>query len=70
MDASQIREMVVSLFEEEENPSRSHFINREPTEKVDCFKCLGTIISIDVGWENNTVAVVKRLNKGCTSCAN
>ena len=27
---------------------------------MDCFKCLGTIISNDLAWENNTDAVVKK----------
>ena len=27
---------------------------------MDCFKCLGTILSSDLGWENNTDAVVKK----------
>ena len=43
--------------------------NGEPIERVVCFKFLGTIIYSDLGRENNTDAVVKRLSKVCTSSA-
>ena len=32
-------------------------------QRADCFKCLGTIISNDLGWENNTDAVVKNVQQ-------
>ena len=35
-------------------------INGDATERVDCFKFLGTIVSSNLGWENNTDAVVKK----------
>ena len=36
------------------------FVNGYSIEKVDYFKFLGTIISSDLAWENNTDAVVKK----------
>ena len=35
-------------------------INGDSIERVDCFRFLGTIISSDLGWENNTDALVKK----------
>ena len=60
LNASKTREIIVDYRK----------INVEIIERMDCFKCLGTIIPSDLGWENNIDAVVKRPNKGCTSCAN
>jgi hypothetical protein len=47
-------------FRKKKTPIAAIVINGEPTEKVDCFKFLGTIISRVLGWENNTDAVVKK----------
>ena len=43
--------------------------NGESIERVDCSTFLGTIISSDLGLENNTDTVVNKFNKGCSSCA-
>ena len=57
-------------FRKEKTPIAPIIINGEPSESVDCFKFLGMIISSDLGSENNIDAVVKKLNKRCTTCAN
>ena len=35
-------------------------LNGEPNERVDSFEFLGTIVSSDMGFENNTDVVVKK----------
>ncbi len=69
MNASKTREMIAD-FRKEKTPLVLIIINGEPIDRVECFKFLGTIVSNDLRWENNTDAVVKMPNKGCTSCAN
>jgi hypothetical protein len=44
----------------EKNPLAPIIANGDSIERVDCFKFLGTIISSDLAWENNTDAVVKK----------
>ena len=41
------------------NPNVPVIINGEPVERVDCFKFLSMIIYSELGWENNTDALVK-----------
>ena len=53
------REMIVD-FRKRKNPLALIIVNGDSIERVDCFKCLGTIISSDLAWENNTDAVVKK----------
>ena len=69
LNASKTREMIVD-FRTEKNPLAPIIVNGDSIERVDCFKFLGTIISSDLAWENNTDAVVKNANKDCSSCAN
>ena len=69
LNASKNREIIVD-YRKTKTPIAPIIINVEIIERMDCFKCLGTIIPGDLGWENNIDAVVKRPNKGCTSCAN
>ena len=35
-------------------------VTGDSIERVDCFNFLGTIISSDLGWENNTDVAVKK----------
>ena len=51
---------VTVYFRKKKTPIAPIIINGGSTEKVDCYKNLGTIISSDLGWENNTDAVVKQ----------
>ena len=46
-------------FRKRKNPLALIIVNGDSSERVDCFKFLGTIIS-DLAWENNTDAVVKK----------
>ena len=48
--------MIVDL-RKRKTPLAPIIINGDSIERVDCFKFLGTIISSDLGWENNTDAV-------------
>ena len=59
LNAFKTRGMIVD-FRKKKTPIAPIIINGEPTQKVDCFKFLGTIISMVLGWENNTDAVVKK----------
>ena len=47
-------------FRKRKNPLAPIIVNGDSIERVDCFKFLGTIISSDLAWENNTDAVVKK----------
>ena len=47
-------------FRKRKTPLAPIIINGDSIERVDCFKCLCTIISSVLGWENNTDAVVKK----------
>ena len=59
LNASKTREMIVDL-RKRKTPLAPIIINGDSIERVDCFKFLGTIISSDLGGENNTDAVVKK----------
>ena len=59
LNASKTREMIVD-FRKRKNPLAPIIVNGDSIERVDCFKFLGTIISSDLAWENNTDAVVKK----------
>ena len=59
LNASKTREMIVD-FRKKKTPLAPIIFNGDSIERVDCFKCLGTIISSDLAWENNTDAVVKK----------
>ena len=54
LNASKTREMIVDFRK------KKIIFNGDSIERVDCFKFLGTIISSDLAWENNTDAVVKK----------
>ena len=69
LNVSKPREMMAD-FRKKKTPIAPIIINGEPIDRVECFKFLGTIVSNDLRWENNTDVVVKTPNKGCTSCAN
>ena len=56
LNASKTREMIVD-FRKRKNPLAPIIVN---VERVDGFKFLGTIISNNLAWENNTDAVVKK----------
>ena len=58
-NASKTREMIVD-FRKRKTPLAPIIINGDSIERVDCFKCLGMIISSYLGWENITDAVVKK----------
>ena len=47
-------------FRKRKKPFAPIIVNGNSIERVDCFKFLGTIISSDLAWENNTDAVVKK----------
>ena len=59
LNASKTREMIVDL-RKRKNPLAPIIVNGDSIERVDCFKFIGTIISNDLTWENNTDAVVKK----------
>ena len=59
LNASKTREMIVD-FRKRKNPLAPIIVNGDSIERVDYFKFLGTIISSDLAWENNTDAVVKK----------
>ena len=59
LNASKTREMIVD-FSKRKNPLSPISVNGDSIERVDCFKFLGTIISSDLAWENNTDAGVKK----------
>ena len=59
MNASKTREMIVG-FRKSKNPLAPIIANSDSIKRVDYFKFLGTIISSDLAWENNTGAVVKK----------
>ena len=59
LNASKTQEMIVD-FRKIKNPLAPIIVNSDSIERVDCFKFLGTIISSDLAWENNTDAVVKK----------
>ena len=59
LNASKTREMIVD-FRKRKSPLAPIIVNGDSIERVDCFKFLGTIISNDLTWENNTDAVVKK----------
>ena len=59
LNASKTRDMIVD-FRKKKNPLAPIIVNGDSIERVDCFKCLGKIISNDLAWENNTDAVVKK----------
>ena len=52
LNASKTREMIVDF--REKNPLAPIIANGDSIERVDCFKFLGTIISSDLAWENNS----------------
>ena len=58
LNASKTREMMVDC-RIRKHPLAPIIVNGDSTERVDCFKFLGMIISSDLAWENNTDAVVK-----------
>ena len=58
LNASQTREMIVD-FRKGKTPPAPIIINVDSIERVDCLKCLGTIISSELCWENNTDVVKK-----------
>jgi len=47
-------------FRKRKNPLAPIIVNGNSIERVDCFKFIGTIISSDLTWENNSDAVVKK----------
>ena len=59
LNASKTREMIVD-FRKRKNPLAPIIVNGDSIERVDCFKFLGSIISSDLAWENNTDAVAKK----------
>ena len=59
LNASKTREMIVD-FRKRKSPLAPIIVNGDSIKRVDCFKFLGTIISNDLTWENNTDAVVKK----------
>ena len=59
LNASKTREMMVD-FRKRKNPLAPIIVNGDSIERVDCFKCLDTMISSELAWENNTDAVVKK----------
>ena len=72
LNASKHREMIVD-FRKRTKPLAPIIVNGDSIERVDCFKFLGTIISSDLAWENNTEALVKKVQQRllyCSSCAN
>ena len=59
LNASKTREMIED-FRKRKNPFAPIFVKGNSIERVDCFKFLGTIISSDLVWENNTDALVTK----------
>ena len=59
LKASKTREMIVD-FRKRKNPLAPIIVNGDSIERVDCFVFLGTIISSDLAWENNTDAFLKK----------
>ena len=69
LNASKTREMIVD-FRKRKTPLAPIIINGDSIERVDCFKFLGTIITSGFVGKTTQTLSSKRLNKGCSSCAN
>ncbi|XP_073669588.1 uncharacterized protein [Paramisgurnus dabryanus] len=59
MNVKKTKEMIVDFRRCKESP-QPLIINGEEVEKVSCFKFLGILISEDLKWEMNTIAIVKK----------